>query len=234
MTPQTTGSRFRIVVTCLVLASGLVAPLSAIASAASTHQASHTAADGKKKLKPVCHLVTDPTEDAKTAAGVNDPSLDIVSADVATNKKSLTAVIRVAKLTVGSDSQSPFGRYWDFKMAVPGASAGQLVVAVSDGPFGVRDADGLGGKVRLDPATNSIYVTESLKVLAGAFHAHIVFGKTRLTQFAASSAAQIQEPAVEGLAALGDPSGAKDSAPSAGVSPAVYIAGRPSCLKVGS
>jgi len=194
----------------------------------------HAEATGTTKVKRACHLVTDATDDAKTPANANDPSLDITSADIATNKKSMTAVIRVAKLTSSADSQAPLGRSWQIKMAVPGANAGQLILAVTDGPFGPRDGDGLGGTVKLDPATNSISVTESLKVLATAFHAHIAFGKTRLTQFFAQSAAAVQEPAVEHLSTLDYPAGAKDNAPSFAVSPATYVAGAPSCVKVGS
>lgn len=234
MIPQTAASRCRIAAACLVLASGLVAPLSAVASASPTHQGSQAGADSKKKPKPVCNLVTDATDDAKSPVGVNDPSLDIISADIATNKTRLTAVIRVAKLTTGTDTQSPSGRYWSVSMAVPGANAGQLVLGVSDGPFGARDADGLGGKVKLTSATNSISVTYSLKSLASAFHAHLLYGKTRLTQFVASSSSQIQWPAAGGLTTLANPTGASDHAPEVGVSPAVYVAGGPSCVKVGS
>jgi hypothetical protein len=222
VTSQTTGSRFRMATALFVLVSGLVAPLM------------HAEAAGTAKVKPACHLVTDSTNDAKSVTGSDDPSLDIVSADVATNKKFLTAVIRVAKLTTGSDSQSPLGRFWQISMAVPGANANQLVIGISDGPYGARDGDGLGGKVKFDPATNSISITESLKVLAGAFHAHVVYGKTRLTQFVASSSSQIQWPAVGGLSTLTSPVGATDHAPNNGVSPAVYVAGGRSCLKVGS
>ena len=221
MTPQTTGNRFRIAAAAVLVVAGL----------AST---THASAEAKKKIKPTCHLVTDATDDAKNAASSKDPSLDITSADIATNATMLTAVIRVAKLSTGVDPQAPLGRVWQIAMAVPGANAGQLVVGVSDGPFGVRDNDGLGGKVRLDTATNSVYVTESLSALATAFHAHILKGKTRITQFIATATAMIQEPAVGGLTTLNLPGGATDSAPTTGVSPSAYVAGAPSCLKVGS
>ena len=220
MTPQTTGNRFRIAALAVLIAAGLVG---------TAH-----ASEAKKRIKPACHLVTDATDDAKNAASAKDPSLDIVSADVATSKTQLTAVIRVAKLTTGVDPQAPLGRVWQISMAVPGANAGQLVVGVSDGPFGVRDNDGIGGKVRLDPATNSVYVTESLSVLASSFHAHIINGKTRISQFIATATAMIQEPAVAGLTTLNLPGGATDNAPTGGVSPSIYVAGTPSCLKVGS
>jgi hypothetical protein len=219
VTPQTTGNRFRIAAAAILVVAGLVG---------TAH-----AADAKK-IKPTCHLVTDATDDAKNSANANNPSLDITSADIVTSKTQLTAVIRVAKLTTGFDSLAPAGRMWQIQMAVPGANAGQVVAGVSDGPFGARDLDGLGGKVRLDAATNSIYITESLSALASAFHAHIVYGKTRITQFFATSAAMVQEPDVAHLTMLNLPGGGNDTAPTAGVSPSTYLAGTPSCLKVGS
>jgi hypothetical protein len=216
----------------VVLGAGLAAPLSAVASAAGSSDV-HAQAAGKK-VKKVCRLVTDATDDAKNAAGSGNPSLDIISADVATNATTLTAVIRVAKLTSGFDPQAPLGRSWQLGMAVPGANAGQLVVGVVDGPFGTRDANGLGGKVTLDPKTNSVIVSESLAKLASSFHAHILRGKTRISQFVAQGTAVVQEPNAGGLTTVIVPGGAADYAPNAGVSAATYLAGAPSCVRVGS
>jgi hypothetical protein len=221
VTPQTTGNRFRIAATAILVVLSLVG-------------SAHASDAKKKKVKPTCHLVTDATDDAKNGANTNNPSLDITSADIVTNKTQLTAVIRVAKLTTGFDSLAPSGRMWQLTMAIPGANAGQVTVGVSDGPFGARDVDGIGGKVRLDAATNSVYVTESLSALAGAFHAHIAYRKTRITQFFATSAAMVQEPDVAHLKMLNLPGGGGDIAPDGGVSPSAYLAGMPSCLKVGS
>jgi len=119
-------------------------------------------------------------------------------------------------------------------MAVPGANAGQLAVGVSDGPFGPRDLDGIGGKVRLDAKTNSVYVSYPLSALASGFNAHIINGKTRLSQFFATADAMIQEPDVANLTMLNAVGLATDNAPNFTVSPATYLAGSPSCLRVGS
>lgn len=65
-----------------------------------------TAAPKAKPVKPVCNIVTDPkgdtfllrTQDGAGAYGPQEDALDIVSADLASNAKKITAVIRVAKL----------------------------------------------------------------------------------------------------------------------------------------
>src|SRR5436309_3219817 len=73
------------------------------------------------KPKPVCHLIVDKASDSgpdtnaaggsAAASSVYDSSLDIVGGDVASDGKTITAVIRVAKLTT-SDSMAPLGRQW--------------------------------------------------------------------------------------------------------------------------
>jgi hypothetical protein len=184
----------------------------------------------KHKVKPVCNLVTDASGDAKDVGGTNDPSMDILSADVATNAKYITAVIRVAGLSTGTDSQAASGREWDVAMALPGASNGQLVLGVQTGPFGTRDADNLGGKATLDTAHHQIVITEKLSAIK-TFHAHIVSGKTRLSQFRVGAHSIVQLPAVGGLWASTSPLGApQDDA----TSNATYLAGSPSCVKPGS
>lgn len=72
----------------------------------------------------VCHLVTDPTGDASHFAPDNptvnagiSTDLDVVSADVATNKRWLTAVIRTATLTEDPDQMLP-SRHWEMAFAV--------------------------------------------------------------------------------------------------------------------
>lgn len=229
MNTQTSGTRFRLFAALTALgAAAALFPASALATAGGDRQSA-------KSLKPTCNMVTDSTRDELNATGQYDPSLDITSADVATNKTMLTAVIRVAKLSTGFDATAPFGRMWSLLMAVPGASAGQVVVSGEDGPFGVRDAQGLGGKVTLDTKTNSILVTEKLSTLASSFKAHIVYRKTRLTQLYASAGAVVEEPDAGGLSNLDfQEVGGHDGAPNSGSSPASYLAGAPSCVKVGS
>ena len=78
------------------------------------------AASAAGKAKPLCHIITDPagdtfafrTQDAPpTGSGVygpQDDSLDITSADLASNGKVVTAVVRIKKLS-RSIATSPLG-----------------------------------------------------------------------------------------------------------------------------
>src|SRR5262245_27463636 len=68
----------------------------------------------KPKPKPVCNLVTDPAGDASLLAGASgqgyDASLDIISADVASDGKTITAVVRVKTLAKpANDTAAPLG-----------------------------------------------------------------------------------------------------------------------------
>ena len=65
--------------------------------------------------KPVCNLVSDPTGDVTLPSA----ALDVVSADIATDAKSLTGVIRVAKLA-NSDGTAPTGFAYNFRFKVAG------------------------------------------------------------------------------------------------------------------
>lgn len=75
--------------------------------------------------KPVCNLISDTKGDAypTTAmpAGPSDETLDIVTADIASNKKTLTAVIRLSKVAAQS-STAPNGYNMVFNFTAPGAT----------------------------------------------------------------------------------------------------------------
>ena len=75
------------------------------------------------KVKPTCKLVVDGKADNKLSPTGNggvpgSPSTDIVSADVASNATTLTAVVRVAKLA-NPDPQSPLGQAWAVYFLAP-------------------------------------------------------------------------------------------------------------------
>jgi hypothetical protein len=71
--------------------------------------ASTALATTKPKPKPVCNIVTDPTGDAAYNGAVKgEGNDDIVSADIASDGKTLTAVMRLAALD-STDPQSPLG-----------------------------------------------------------------------------------------------------------------------------
>ncbi len=75
--------------------------------------------------KPVCNLVTDAAGDGTGFLFTdmdylpNDPNLDLVSGDVATKGRTITAVIRTAELAL-SDSASPTGRAYYANFTVGG------------------------------------------------------------------------------------------------------------------
>jgi hypothetical protein len=78
------------------------------------------------KVKPVCHLITDPKGDSTLSptggGGVpGDATSDVVSADIASNAKTLTAVIRLAGLQ-NPDPESPLGMAYYVDFTAPGDS----------------------------------------------------------------------------------------------------------------
>jgi len=81
------------------------AALAVVASLAATGVASTTALAATKP-KPVCHLVVDPAGDATPQPPIpSDDSLDVVSGDLASNAKKVTAVIRLKDLGATSPTQ---------------------------------------------------------------------------------------------------------------------------------
>jgi hypothetical protein len=108
-----------------------------------------TAADAAVKKpapkKPVCKLVNDPAGDAKGLpvggdSGPNEPTLDIVSADVATNATTLTGVFRMSALDASGDT-SPGGRGFELAFKANGQTVGLISVV---GPAEQTWANGLG------------------------------------------------------------------------------------------
>ncbi|MCU1672093.1 MAG: hypothetical protein JWN77_206 [Frankiales bacterium] len=104
-----------------VLALGVCAALAAATGVAAA----------APKAKPVCNLVTDAAGDA-AVAGPSDKNLDILSADVASNGKVVTAVIRLAGYS-DTDTQAPFGRTYYVGFNAPG-DENQLYVSVGVDP----------------------------------------------------------------------------------------------------
>lgn len=82
--------------------------------------------------KPVCNLITDATGDV-TAPSAN---LDIVSADIATDAKRITGVVRVARLANG-DGTAPTGVAYNFRFKLPGDAAQYyLLASIEPAPVG--------------------------------------------------------------------------------------------------
>ncbi|MCA1711188.1 MAG: hypothetical protein LC789_05925 [Actinobacteria bacterium] len=107
-------------------------PLLALGVCAALAAATGVAA-AAPKAKPVCNLVSDAKGDG-SVAGVapNDGNLDVLSADVASNGKVITAVLRLASFSA-QDAQAPFGRTYYMGFSAPGAE-NQLYLSVGIDP----------------------------------------------------------------------------------------------------
>jgi hypothetical protein len=185
----------------------------------------------KKAPPPVCKLVADPANDSGPLAAQSqtagyDPSLDIVSADVASDGKNVTAVIRVKQLTAytasAPDAGSPLGREWQFNLVINATHSYGL--AAFDGPFGSNFTTGAKGGV-FDYAHNEIRITQPLSALPFALPKGSVMNSLQATAY---STLQLDPAAGFGNAtilSLEDTAAAK-----AGTK---YLAGTPSCVKVG-
>lgn len=108
----------------------LIRPLVAVAVGSSLVLAGTAGAATKPapKPKPVCKLIVDAPGDANLipsidfspaplttpASGPSSGPLDVLSADLAGDKKRLTAVIRVKKLAATDPTFAPTGMEWDF------------------------------------------------------------------------------------------------------------------------
>lgn len=96
------------------------------------------------KAKPMCHQITDPAGDATGAlvngplGSSNDDYLDILGADVASDGKALTAVIRLK--AVGADSTSLTGSRIYFNFSTGGQKL--FVAAILDGKGGATYSAG--------------------------------------------------------------------------------------------
>jgi len=182
------------------------------------------------KPKPVCHLVSDKPNDSgpdtnaaggsAAASSVYDSSLDIVGGDVASDGKTITAVIRVAKLTT-SDSMAPLGRQWQFTLRDGNTSLG---FNIYDGPYGHVPDNAV-----FDTKNNEI----RLSMKTSAFTAPLKLG-TVLSDFNLTSQVAIENPTATqqslGVVML-VPGGTEDYA--SGLPTVNYKIGTPSCVPLG-
>jgi hypothetical protein len=166
--------------------------------------------------KPVCHLVSDPSGDATgtgtAATAPNDANLDIVGADIATNAKTLTAVVRLRALAM-SDSASPTGREYQVVYNV-GTTTGFVDAVIS--PTGTSFAGGKGKGV-VDLKKKEVRISVPLSAL------QVPIPRTgKLTSIGARTYRVVGSDQI----ALGN----ADKADSA----STYSVGWPSCVKVGA
>lgn len=171
-----------------------------------------------RRPKPLCNLVTDPADLSSS------PSLDILSADLATNKTALTWVVRVTDADSTTDNSTALGRSWTFVYRVGDR---QITQQVLDGPFGLRDGSGNQAKVVLDTVTNQVRYTVPLATISSAYGVTVVPGKSVFKDLAASASALVQLPEA---AAYNQPLPDGDTTTSSVRS---YPAGSSSCVTVG-
>jgi hypothetical protein len=199
--------------TAAFAAAGLT--ITGVAQASPTHSA------GKKRVKPVCNLI-------KAAPVTSVPtSLQVVGGDVASNKAIVTVAIRVTKLTAWPDAGAPLGRDWEFQFV----SGPQVTFKVMNGPFGTTS--NIPGKVTLDMAHNEIRMSANIADLQKLWPtAQFVPGRSLFTGISASANQAVEFPSA--AAAALSQQGITYASHNVAVSPHTYVAGTPSCLKVGS
>jgi len=174
--------------------------------------------------KPVCGLVTSPMDPNSL-----DSNLDIISADVASNATMLTTAIRVASLGAWPDTKSPLGRQWTISFTI---DTHLVTVTVTDGPFGVMSSYPA-KSVTLDTTAKEIRFSIPINKLSDASATPAIRnGKSILTKFSVSTNETVQGPDASPVLRGGTLFGVRlvDTA----VSAKKYIAGTPSCLKVGT
>jgi hypothetical protein len=107
-----------------------------------------TAKTKAKAAKPVCNLVSDPKGDATYNNVPGADGDDIVSADIASDATTITAVLRAAAIPA-SDPQAPFGRNYTVLFSAPG-SGDLLYLSARTYPQGTKF---LFGYQAVDPNT---------------------------------------------------------------------------------
>jgi hypothetical protein len=214
-------------VVCLALAVSLTA---AGAAGAATRPK-------PKPVKPVCNLVVDPAGDATVGVAPADDALDIVSADVASDAKSFTAVIRVAD--AAAVQQSQLGSEVQITFELAGAVAPVFIQynnsayggkAFQYGVIGQGDAgstsptgDAIGvvdtakNEIRMTVATSAI--NEFGKAKPGAKVSNLTVATAQLVGIAPNPTGVYAYNSL----AVDDATGSK-----------AYIAGYPSCVKPGA
>lgn len=182
----------------------------------------------------VCNIISDPKGDASFLDTLpNDPSLDIVSADVATDAKTLTGVLRVDAFSSVSPT-SPLGRGYYVMFNAPKAEFPiylniQITPDLTRFAWGTREtlASGSGSYVRkgmatgvVDAAKNELRISVPLADVAAITK---LSPGTKLTALTATTTSVIGTSATGGLVAtIDDAAGSK-----------AYVAGTKSCVVPG-
>lgn len=184
-----------------------------------------------------CMLIRDPAGDASdqpnlTVPGVNQPDLDIVSADIASDARSVTTVVRVQRLGTALEAAGRhnyyrfsfyLGQYGDVMTeAYRGVDGEQFAVTVPNEGDGVGRPE-LPATGVFDVARNEVRVTIPLMRASGN---RIVRKGRYFSQLAADTFRGVGTGTPFGLGVFT----AVDHASTA----KQYLAGSPSCVQVGS
>lgn len=198
-----------------LLAAALAVPLI-------TGVATADAAVKKPAPKPTCKLVQDKTGDATgvtgpAADGPNDPNLDIVWADIASNAKQLTAVLQLAAIGASPDT-SPAGKTYDIGFLINKTGGVRLRIVLA--PADTASTPNLwpyGGKGTVDTARKQLRVTVDLAKLPTVIKPGAVL----------SNFSVLVQRTVYNTDAVISVTDKADST-------ATYKSGYPSCVKVGA
>jgi hypothetical protein len=221
-------------------AIGALAIVAALAGTATTQVANAA------KVKPVCNLITDPKGDSNLDGVPGEGTVDIVSADIASNAKTLTAVVRLADLQ-NPDPESPLGLAYYLEFNVPGSSAVWFLTARLY-PTGNHFFFGYQGPDPLLPL-NTLYATDAVTGVVDTAKKEIrvsaplsvvnksvkVHSGVKLSGLVASAYKVLGQGLVPsqnvgpGRLPLGGLSETYDTAPSS----KIYVMGTPSCVAVG-
>lgn len=183
---------------------------------------------------PTCNLMVDDKGDAQfLGAAPNDPNLDIVSADIASDAKTVTAVLRLASFAA-TDPQSPLGRGYYVLFNAPGSDFPvyfnmQITPDLTRFAWGDREtlATGNGSYVKKGDATGFIETAKgeihiSVPVSDVKAIAKVTPG-SKLSNVTASATAVLGTSATGGLVSTVDDA----------TSTKPYVAGSPSCVTPG-
>lgn len=230
----------------------------AVAVAVSGEAGAAVHAKPKPKPKPVCNIITDPTGDAPVDLTLglapskmpNDPNGDILSADLASDGKFVTGVIRVKTLAT-PDTAFPEAHFYMLSWTVPGHDSPVYLGATVDpnpasaayGPqyvfgdgatfHGALNYYNIGTAVKGTVDTAKKTITLSVPISAIKSYGKYTPG-TRFSGVNASSQALLNGPVLPTNVAPVGGSIAWGWQEDTAAAAKDYIAGTPSCVKPGS
>ncbi len=180
--------------------------------------------------KPVCKLVTDAKGDASP---VPDDTLDVLSADISSDYKRITAAIRLAGSPKGTDPLAPSGRVYSIQFVGQGGEhpvAFTFILAPTGTAAVHGHFDPQTGIIQGDGEANYKIVENEVRMTTpiGSFSDYGKFKpKAKITDI------QVNAGRMLGAFVNTDTYGYNTQVADRATSEKVYVAGSKSCLKVG-